>query len=45
MEKGTTLPAVAFAGEKDLYFLKNVDFSIEIRRKSDYNTKLYVNFS
>ena len=40
-----TLPAVAFAGEKERYFQKNVELYIEMRRKSDYNSKLYVKFS
>ena len=45
VKKGTTLSAVAFAGEKEGHFEKNVELHIEMWRKSDYNTKLYVKFS
>ena len=45
MKKGMTLSTVAFAGEKERYFQKNVELYIEMRRKSDYNSKLYVKFS
>ena len=45
VEKGMTLLAVAFAGEKERNIEKNVELHIEMWRKSDYNTKLYVKFS
>ena len=42
LKKGMTLPTGAFAGEKERDFQKNVELYIEMRRKSDYNIKLYV---
>lgn len=45
MKKGMTLPLGTFTGEKERFFQKNVELYIEMRRKSDYNIKLYVKMS
>ena len=45
MKKGMTLPSGAFTGEKERFFQKNVEFYIEMQRKSDYNIRLYVKMS